>query len=270
MESRLDRQNREVTKSRLDNKVSRTEKNHDLYEDLYANGNYTGIADITNKAIVELETIGNKFKTRESYHQIKEYQDIIKNPSNVEKEDLSVFFMEDNQKSYDINDIISSAKQNRTKPDELELKRKLSNTQYDILSDLKLERHENKEVKEEELQELINTITSKGLQQDIDEAKSKELLIELLPTSTNNITVSSSKDILEQPETLNSEAVLDENVELDRTFFSKSLEISKKELESDDELKDLDKGNDFLFKALIVLIFIIVIVTAIVIIVSNL
>jgi hypothetical protein len=177
--------------------------------------------------------------------------------------------MEDDQKSYDINDMLESAKQNREEPDELEIKRKLTNTQYDILSDLKLERHENKEAKEEQLQELINTITSKGLKQDLEEAQNKDLLIELLPTSTNTITVSSSKDILEQAQNKTAEDTLDENVDIDHTFFSKSLEISKKELESDNELKDLDKGSDLLFKILITLIFIIVLVTAAIVILNN-
>lgn len=269
MGSRVDRQNREVTKSRIQNKASRTEKNYELYENLYSNSNYTGIANITNKAIVEFETLDKKLRSRENYHQIKEYQNLIQTPNNTEKEDLSIFFMEDNKRSYDINDIISDAKQNRINSDEIEQRRRLTNTQYDILSDLKLERNENKEIKEEELQELINTITSKSLKEDISSAKNKELLVELLPTSTNAITVSASKDCLDDTNQTDEQNITDDNIDLDRNFFSQSLEISKKELENNTEFKELEKGSNILFIILITLIIIVITITIAIIVLNN-
>ena len=75
------------------------------------------------------------------------------------------------KKIYDINSVLEEARKNRKETDELEAKRKLKNTSYNILADLnkeelekyreekKLRSLENHEVTSE-LREIIDTITT--------------------------------------------------------------------------------------------------------------
>lgn len=214
---------------------------------------------------------------------MKEYNTFISEPK-VKKEldEFNYLYQDHENKVYDINSVIAEAKKNRIKKDELEAKRKLKNTNYNILASLnpeELEKYRKEKVErtkpdEEELRSLIDTITSKTLAGEIDQATSVDLLSDLMATnimdrvekpepdsdkSTDDDEIdedtfeetgeieerlSLSKEILDkdQIEKVNklkedkeSGSIMDES---DTDFYTRSMDLSDKDFEIDDEFKE--------------------------------
>ena len=171
-------------------KLTRSDKNQELYDSIGSNTRYTSFSDVTNSNAIDISTKKNS-NTREGYHQMKEYQDVVPVPRvKKELEEFKSLYQDRENKVYDINNVLEEARKNRTEKDELEEKRKLKNSSYNILSNLNKEELEKyrKEKKEkvihpndDELRELIDTITSKTLAGDIQAASS--LLSDLMATS---------------------------------------------------------------------------------------
>lgn len=264
---------------------SRANKNQELYENIGRNTKYTNFTDVTNTNAFDLGTAQKNYRTREGYHQMKEYNTFISEPK-VKKEldEFNYLYQDHENKIYDINSVIAEAKKNRIKKDELEAKRKLKNTNYNILASLnpeELEKYRKEKVErtkpdEEELRSLIDTITSKTLAGEIDQATSVDLLSDLMATNimdrvekpepdsdknpdddndeidednledTGEIEerLSLSKEILdkEQIEKVNklkedkeSSSIMDES---DTDFYTRSMDLSDKDFEMDDEFKE--------------------------------
>lgn len=275
MTSRMDRYQDTKEKPRV---TSRREKNQNLYQDFYNKTRFTEVKELDERPVIDLSQLEMKKQTRENYHKLKEFEDLIVREPQKKKDDLSVFFQEDENKVYDINSILLEAKKNREEIDELEKKRRLRNTEYNILANLKpneVEEYKQKimgkkqELEEEtdSLQELINTITSKSMRKDIDKLQSSddnnELLSDLLPKDQNEtiITESISKEILareqEKTKTMSIEQPLEN--EIDRSFYTKSMDLSDKDFEMDDEFVEKEKNSSVIvfFKILIAIILVV-------------
>lgn len=173
-----------------DIRESRSDNNKELYESLGSTTRYTNFTDVTTANAIDLTSTKN-YNTREGYHQMKEYQEVIPTPK-VKKdlEDFKAVYNNRENKIYDINNVLEEARKNRIEKDELEEKRKLKNASYNILASLNPEelekyRKEKQERKlhhdEDDLKELIDTITSATLAGDIKVAS--ELLSDLMATS---------------------------------------------------------------------------------------
>ena len=183
---RMDRYKDESTEPKL----TRSDQNKDLYESIGNNTRYTSFSDVTNANAIDISSKKN-YNTREGYHQMKEYQEVVPTPRvKRELEEFKSLYRDKENRVYDINNVLEEARKNRTEKDELEEKRKLKNTSYNILSSLNTEelekyRQERKEKQshpsDDELRELIDTITSKTLAGDIKAASS--LLGDLMATS---------------------------------------------------------------------------------------
>ena len=275
MTSRMDRYQDTKEKPRV---TSRREKNQNLYQDFYNKTRFTEVKELDERPVIDLSQLEMNKKTRENYHKLKEFEDLIVREPQKKKDDLSVFFQEDENKVYDINSILLEAKKNREEIDELEKKRRLRNTEYNILANLKpneVEEYKQKimgkkqEVEEEtdSLQELINTITSKSMRKDIDKLQSSddnnELLSDLLPKDQNEtiITESISKEILarEQEKTKTMSLEQPKEDEIDRSFYTKSMDLSDKDFEMDDEFVEKEKNGSVIvfFKILIAIILVV-------------
>ncbi len=170
-------------------RISRSANNKDLYESIGSNTKYTSFTDVTNANAIDLSSKKNSNR-REGYHQMRQYQEYV--PTTRTKKDLdefkSVYHTHEN-KVYDINNVLEEARKNRLEKDDLEEKRKLKNTSYNILASLNPEELEKyraeKQAKpiraeDEDLKELIDTITSATLAGDIKAAS--ELLSDLMAT----------------------------------------------------------------------------------------
>ena len=234
---------------------SRTEKNKDLYNDLGRLEKYTTLTDVSKIDAVELSSAKKNYRTREGYHSLKDYDmNIEEKPKERKELDEFNFLYNNEHKTYDINKVLEEAKELREK-DALEKKRKLHNEKYNILesSEEDLEKFK-KETKlrhkpienEEELEELIHTITSKELREEIDKAESNDnnsLLSDLMATNVNEEVLKPIATKIENSKVEDDTKKLDKvkektmslKDEIDKSFYTKSLDLSEEDFESDDE-----------------------------------
>lgn len=241
MEKRSDRyidENKEekVTKSRVS-------KNTVLYDEINSKIGYEEIPTYETNNEINLSSIDMNNLNRSEYQQVKNFKDFINDDNHEEEKKKEE---EVKPKSYDINKVLEEAKKNR-KADELEEKRSLKEEDYNILNSLNRKYLHQKgftEEDNEELKELIDTITSKTMVEDIKDEEEKELLSELLATTI---------DIKLESELSETEiqALADEKAEEDvlddsNSFYSKSLDLSKGDLldEKEEEPEEVPIGEE--------------------------
>lgn len=233
---RMDRYNEDNNE-----RVSRLDKNQNLYQDVSMNAIYTNITDVTNSNAYEINPNINEDSrtTREAYQQLREFQTIEVPKEKKELEEVNYLAQRKENKIYDINSVLENARKNRVEQDELDEKRKLKNSAYNILSgknrkELEKYREERKKriatPEEEELRELIDTIASKTLAGEIDKETTVDLLADLMATNVLD-KVDASGEIEKVSATHEITTVDDEVVE-------EKLEVSK-ELMNTEEIQDL-------------------------------
>ena len=241
---RMDRYNETSAEKR----ISRSNNNKELYENIGSNTRYTDFSDVVNSNAIDLDNTKN-YNKRENYHKIKEYEDVVYTPK-VKKEldDFKYLYQEQENKVYDINSVLEEARKNRYDKDALEEKRKLKNTSYNILASLNIEelekyRQEKKEKMinptDEDLKELIDTMTSATLAGDIKAAS--DLLSDLMATSImEKIEVDEDDE-----EDENFEEETDENDEQEELSYSKEiLDLKKlKQIEESSFNQEEEKSN---------------------------
>ncbi len=259
MASRMER----YTNNQDNRPTSRLERNKKVYEDLYTNVGYTQFTKLDSN-VVDLSSSSSfdeQTGRREQYQRNREVSPFISTTEsftmtdNHYEEELDSF---DNEKVYDINEVLKEAKKNREHPDELEKRRKLRTTEYNILAELNSEKikeykEKKKEVlteeEEEQLEELIHTITSNTMRQDINQ----QLLNDLMPTNMDETVIDENmsaelsekiqKDMLSEetsfPKTDDNDEQKTEAITLDESFYTKSMDLSKEDLESDDSEEEL-------------------------------
>lgn len=256
---------------------SRTEKNQNLYNDLGRLEKYTTLTDVSKIEAVELNAAKKNYRTREGYHSLKDYDmNIEEKPKERKELDEFNFLYNDEHKTYDINKVLEEAKELRER-DSLEKKRKLHNEKYNILESSEEDLEKFKEEtklrhkpieNEEELEELIHTITSKELREEIDKRESNDnnsLLSDLMATNVNEevlkpiATKIEDKKIEEDTKKLDKvkEKTMSLKDEIDKSFYTKSLDLSEEDFESDDE-EDIKPSKfigflKFLFSLILIL-----------------
>ncbi len=232
---RMDRYGEEST-----NRVSRTDKNKDIYENYTMNPVYTNLSDVTNSNAYEINpnTSIDSHTTREAYQKLREYQNVELPKEKKELEDVNYLSKRQENKIYDINSVLENARKNRESVDELDEKRKLKNNAYNILSGKnrkQLEKYREERAKrlatpeEEELRELIDTIASKTLAGEIDKATSVDLLSDLM--ATNMLDVVEGRGELEKITTTH------EITSVDGEVVDEKIKVTKEEFDTD-EIKD--------------------------------
>ncbi len=235
MEKRSDRYN---TDENLNNAVkSRVAKNNSLYDDINSKIGYEEIPTYETNSEINLSSLDMNNLKRSEYQKVKSFKEIIDTDGEKEEEKKQE---EPKVKSYDINKVLEEAKKNR-KADELEEKRNLKEEDYNVLNNLNKKYLHQKgftEEDNEELKELIDTITSKTMVDDIKDEEEKELLSELLAT-TIDIKLESELSQTQIQE------LADENLkdELDdsNSFYSKSLDLSNEDLMDDQETQNQEE-----------------------------
>lgn len=259
MASRMDRYK---TEEQEHSNYSRSDKNKDLYQNIGSNTSYTNFTDVGRVNAVSLDDARKNYRTREGYQTIKEYSQVERRPK-VKKEldEFNYLYQDHENRVYDINSVIENAKKNRGEKDALEAKRKLKNTNYNILASLnpkELEKYRKEKVErnkpdEHELRGLIDTITSKTLAGEISKETGVDLLSDLMATSamdkiTPDDEIELSNKILDQESMKKLEEAKKENVDttsdimkdLDQSFYTKSMDLSDKDFsfyDDEDERK---------------------------------
>ena len=227
---------------------TRTSRNQELYQDLGKTEKYTTFTDVSKIEAIDLEEAKRNYHTRQGYHQAREYNFFEEEKPKVRKEldEFNYLYPKEEKKSYNLNEVLSEAKRQREK-DDLERKRKLHNEKYNILesSEEELERFK-REVKktikpvenEEELEELIHTITSKELREKIDKEKETSLLSDLMATSNLDEVVEAVPEKTEtQPkiEPIKKEEDKTKPLEIDKSFYTKSLDLTEEDFDDEEE-----------------------------------
>ena len=235
---RMDRYKDEQTQTE-----KRSEKNRDLYQNT---NKYTNITDVTNANVYEINSERKEGRTsRENYHQLKKYQNVEEVPK-VKKdlEDFKYLYQRNEKKVYDINSVLENARKNKKEKDDLEEKRKLKHTSYNVLSGVNLEEllkyreeKKNRAVTEEEkeIRELVDTIASKTLAGEIDKATSVDLLSDLMATNM--------LDKVEAPENMGDDNQEKEEEKSDQEPEQVKEEISDnlEEITLSDQIKQIDE-----------------------------
>lgn len=252
MASRMDRYKN--TSNVKEETTSRQRKNNELYHNIGTNTKYTNFTDVSHINAVSLDDMKSSYHTREGYHTMKEYRDIERSPrSKKELDEFNYLYQDHENRVYDINSVIKEAKQNRKEKDALEEKRKLKNTNYNILASLnpqelekyREEKKKSKKPDEKELRGLIDTITSKTLAGEISKEAGVDLLSDLMATSiqdkvTKDETLDLSKQILDKDSMKKIEKAKEDPLEntdlkdMDRSFYTKSMDLSDKDFDFGD------------------------------------
>ena len=229
---------------------TRTSRNQELYQDLGKTEKYTTFTDVSKIEAIDLEEAKRNYHTRQGYHQAREYNFFEEEKPKVRKEldEFNYLYPKEEKKSYNLNEVLSEAKRQREK-DDLERKRKLHNEKYNILEssqeDLeKFKKEVKKTIKpvenEEELEELIHTITSKELREKIDKEKETSLLSDLMATSNLDEVVEAVPEKTETQhkiEPIKKEEDKTKPLEIDKSFYTKSLDLTEEDFDDEEEGK---------------------------------
>lgn len=239
MERRSDRYNSSQNSNELVS--SRVNKNKLLYEEVNSKIGYEEIMPIDTNDGINLSSLDMGNLKRSDYQKVKDYKDFIDPEEKKEEEKPQE---EEKKKNYDINKVLAEAKKNR-QVDELEQKRSIKNEEYDVLNNLNRKYLHQKGFTDddnEELKELIDTITSKTMVDDIKDEEEKELLSELLATT---IDIKLENELSQTQINKIAEKKVNEEYDNTDSFYSKSLELSKNDLleESEDNKNDDEEGN---------------------------
>lgn len=238
MLSRMDRYRETENKTK-----SRSESNQELYKRIYDNAEYTNIEKVvttSNANEVNIDNIRQMIAELENeQHRRQIVRRDIEEPKLIE-------VPKDDGRSYDIRDIMAQAKSER--PPETKKYRSLKNNEYSILNNIDLPKEKTAEEKENDLQELMNTLTNASL---INQMGDKELSLNLLDDLRSETTIDDSKSI---------RAIIEEEMEKEREKtreLAKTLTNQYRDLENNfgfnskdfDGASDKKKSNNFLVAA---------------------
>ena len=258
---------------------SRTQKNQELYKEIAnselnqfkLSSNATILSDAKNN--IDIDKIKKILDTR--YNKLPQRKSI-----RLEQEEEKIEKIDDT-KEYDINAILEKAKEEKESSYEQERLKKLRDTQYDILNHLDLDKKEpESEVKEsqDDLMELINTITAKELEnKKNEEIDPLDILTDL--KGEGEITSPIQKDEMALDSTLQTDDdvtdqllakvaeeqnKMQETTETDKSFFTTTSSFTESDFDDFNDLKAEVNSHKTIIIILVVIIMIVVVVTLVV------
>lgn len=258
---------------------SRVEKNRELYNNIDMN-------ELSRvKTNSNIRVLDNAPRTID-IEKIKQYiQETNEEPERVRRvvvsEEVVVKRPEVQEKrEYDINSILEKAKQNREVYYEDEKYKKLRDTQYDILSKIKMYEEPDSDPKEKTefntdektLIDLINTVTINKKNEDLfSELRGGENTVVTSPIHEENkdeFIEKAISDKLEAPVEADNlqpiEEVIDNTMvkNLDKSFYTNSSTFSKEDFEGIEELEKKVKKNSALVKFIVMILILLALATA--------
>lgn len=222
---------------------SRTTKNKELYRTIYDEAEYTnveGISVIEKNEKIDIEKIKELINGTNNINKPKEYK----------KENIKPLVEEiEEQKNYDIRDVLNKAKSERIDKDS-----RYSNTKYNILKDIDLnsETKVPDNVDEDQLKSMIEAISNKN-KTDL----TSDLLDDLKSICDPNLKKEIKEEVDNQNTQLQNTQLIQEN--LDKSFFTSSMDFSSEDFEDLKEIKENIKKNNILTKILLFILLVIII-----------
>ena len=267
MESRVNKYNNDNEKT-----MTRTKKNANLYTEI--NDLAVNKFDVNSNSYV-LANNGRTIDVDKLKDMLdKKYREETKDKSLSKTSELETMDINlDETREYDINEILSKAKEEKQSDDyEIERLKKLRNTQVDILNDLNIEQYDDKikAVSDEEgdkLQDLINTInlteeTNAIKNLDIDpldilsdlKGDDDETKVE----GVNQLTQEILKEAQRQVDEENKKKDIQEEAEkkLENSFYTTSSSLKLNDFDDFADLKDDITATKVVIKILIFLIIV--------------
>lgn len=233
-----------LLKSRLDryennNSVSRVSKNQNLYDDIYSNTNYTNMVVIDDsneidiskiKEIIDKEKNQSKRVERNNFNK-EEYDNLTK--TNTEE-----------NKIYDINEVLKEAKSQRDIIEEANEKRKIQNYKFRENLDEELSKtrkvYENLIKEEKELLNIMNTLTN---------VSSEDLALDMFSDLTKD------ENLTEVLDDVSSDVNIKQIDNDDSTEYSTdTFMFNTKDFDSIEDMKDNVKKTSIFIKILIFII----------------
>lgn len=239
MVSRMDKYTKD---SAVKQRIVKNEKLYDQVTDMDID--YVDI-DVNNA--VELVSNLDNHSTREDYQKKREFDKILTKKEKAPREIVEEQVVEEDR-IYDINEILRLARADKLF--ESSEKKRLINTEYNILTKLDLKDIQNEDMKKEDLRSLIDTVYGPSKREKFEEEHSDndDLLSELMDKEEliNSINV---KEEISKEETKEIETENDEEPEVDSKESDNSDNIEQpKEETADDEKEEKKEDDEYIFE----------------------
>ena len=237
---------------------SRTKRNEQLYqeinqsdlEDINLSSNAHVIGDNDNNIDI------NKIKEllEKKYREEPKKTNAFDLPEELHEE----YTNDEETKEYDINAILEKARLDKEVDYERERLKKIHDTQYDILKSLEVEKEKlDSKVasNKEDLIQLINTITEKEMNREVDPL---DILTDLKGSENTVVLEGVSKEIQKQEikDTVKEEV----KKEMDKSFYTNSLSFTQSDFDDFNDLKEDVESNKFLVRVLLAIVAIALVV----------
>lgn len=213
---------------------SRMKKNKELYRTIYDEVEYSNVEGIS---VIEKNEKIDIAKIRE-----------LINGNNIDKpklakkeEEIPIIIDEEEEKNYDICDVLNKAKSNRVEIEK-------DNTKYNILKGINIDKTVPKSLSEEELKNMIETISNNS-----KNGYTTDLFDDLKSINDPNL----AKEI-EQTDNDSNTKMMEANI--DKSFFTSSLEFSGNDFDDFKQMKETIKKNSILTKILLFVLLVIIII----------
>ncbi len=223
----------------------RSVKNEGLYKDIYENVEYSNIEKVatlekTNE--ISLDQIQDLLKER----------DAIKKRSTVLKEVPKVYDEPEEERNYDIRDILSKAKDEHVDDNK---NRSLKNTQYNILKNINIK----EKMDSSDVSELEKTLVDSEVLQSYDDNElSLDMLSDLKSNGNTIIEKTNVGDLLQEVQEAKDKYEVKDEDGLDKSFYTSSLGFKEEDFEQLKDLKDSIANNNKMIKVLFFLLFVVI------------
>jgi hypothetical protein len=229
---------------------SRSSRNKKLYDELYDTMNYTNSVVIDQSKEIDISKIKEIVDRERKSNEKEKYR------PEINFEELNMVEEDEEEKVYNINEVLKEAKEKRDIISDASEKRK--NSRYEPLTDIDTELKETKKVydkilqEETELLDIMNTLTSAKTSANIKEAY-------------KDITAESKlikQEEIEKPEPVEVQSEEEPKEEKKTKEYSTNTFMFNKKDFVDSELEESLKGTNGFIKALIVILTIGILVAA--------
>ena len=226
---------------------TRTKRNTKLYNSIYSYGKYSnieGIASIDNTNEIDITKVKKMLETREKYQAERRYRRLTnENKELASLPKVSKRYKEDEDRTYDIMDVLSKARENK-EPDDKE--RVLSKTSYDVLKNIEVKRNVNKKDYDDDIDDMIQTITNTGMLNKMDDADLAADMFSDLKAKDDDTKVGNLNNLKQLIDENKKDSFLENKKEqtMDNSFFTSNLKLKKKDFVNYDE-DEIKKGSAF-------------------------
>lgn len=249
MVTRMERYNNSLEDVKI---TKRSDKNKDLYEKVKVTEMNPEYIDINTTNVYEIGSINDVTKRRSSYQKLRSLDDVLEKERTITP--LEEKPLPKEERLYNIDDILKKAKE--TYKDEE--KKRLLNTEYNILTKLDLDKvTSNDGFSKDHYKKMVDDLYS---EKEIKQDDGKELFADLMEDENKEIKIEEIKpEVIKEPDKeLVKENIESEKEEVKETTgdFVTKIEVTKEMKVNEDE----DDEEDFIEKRSPLLTIIIILV----------